>query len=66
MNEAIELIEALITIILTIGFYGIGIYTCIRIIRYINMREDEAYQNALYYQAKRDLQDIEDQINRKP
>ena len=60
--EALEMIFGIIVI----AFYCLATYTCIRIVRYLNMREDEAYQNALYQQARRDLQDIEDQLNRKP
>lgn len=60
-----ETIEFILGIIV-IAFYCFATYTCIRIIRYINMKEDEAYQNALYEQARRDLQDIDDQLNRKP
>lgn len=52
----------IISSIITLALAGIEIYTCIRIIRYINMREDEAYEKAIYQQAKRDLQDINEQL----
>lgn len=60
-----EILEFILGLIV-IAFYCTAFYTCIRIIRYINMREDEEYKKAMYQQARRDLQDIDDQLNRKP
>lgn len=43
----------------------IVIYTCVRIIGYINMKTEEKYQKDVYEKARRDLQEIDDQLSRK-
>ena len=37
--------------------------TCFKINRYINMKTDEAYRKEAYEHARRDLREINDQLN---
>jgi NADH:ubiquinone oxidoreductase subunit 3 (subunit A) len=39
--------------------------TCFKINKYINMKTDEAYRREAYENAKRDLREINDQLNQK-